>query len=103
MSGGHFCCADSRLKSELFGFVDSPIDVFDDMEISGLVWDLLELIHVYDWYLSVDTGREDYLKAKAEFKEEWLGDRSERMKRIVDDAIQQTKNELYETFGVKEE
>ena len=99
MSGGRFDYIDSRLKSEIFGWADEPSNVFEDREISELVWDVLDLIHDYDWYASGDTCKETYLKAKAEFKKKWMSNRGVRVRRIVDEAIQRTKDELYETFG----
>lgn len=99
MSGGHFEYADSRLKDEIFGWMDTPRNVFEDREISELVWDVLDLIHDYDWYVSGDTCKETYLNAKAKFKRKWLSNRGVRVKRIVDDAIGEIRNELYETFG----
>ena len=99
MSGGRFEYKDSSLKAEIYGWTDTPSNVFEDIEISELVWDVLDLIHDFDWYASGDTCKETYLKAKAEFKKKWFGDRGVRVRRIVDEAIQQCKNELYETFG----
>lgn len=46
--------------------------VFEDREISELVWDVFDLIHSYDWYASGDTCKETYLKGKAEFKKEMV-------------------------------
>lgn len=69
MSGGHFNYKDSNLKNEIFDYVNKPSDVFEDMEISHLVWDVLELIHDYDWYASGDTGPGAYHAAKEKFKE----------------------------------
>ena len=102
MSGGRFNYVDSQLKYEIFGWTDKPDNVFEDREISDLVWDVLDLIHEYDWYASGDTCKETYLKAKAEFKRKWMGNRGVRVKRIVDEAIQRTKDELYETFNLNE-
>ena len=102
MSGGHFEYIDSHLKDAIFGWTDTPGNVFEDREISDLVWDVLNLIHDYDWYASGDTRKETYLKAKAEFKKKWMSNRGVRVKRIVDEAIQRTKDELYETFGLEE-
>ena len=99
MSGGRFDYKDSSLKDEIYGWTDKPSNVFEDREISELVWDVLDLIHDFDWYASGDTCKETYLKAKAEFKKKWFSNRGVRVRRIVDDAIQQCKNELYETFG----
>lgn len=99
MSGGRFDYIDSSLKSEIYGWTDEPSNVFEDREISELVWDVLDLIHDFDWYTSGDTCKETYLKAKKDFKKKWFSNRGVRVRRIVDDAIQQCKNELYETFG----
>ena len=102
MSGGRFEYIDSRLKDEIFGWTDKPSNVFEDREISELVWDVLNLIHDYDWYASGDTCKETYLKAKAEFKKKWMENRGVRVHRIVDEALKQCKDELYETFGLEE-
>lgn len=102
MSGGRFDYADSRLKDEIFGWTDKPRNVFEDREISELVWDVLNLIHDYDWYASGDTCKETYLKSKAEFKKKWIGNRGVRVRRIVDEALKQCKDELYETFGLED-
>lgn len=103
MSGGRFEYIDSSLKREIFGWTDTPSNVFEDREISELVWDVLNLIHDYDWYASGDTCKETYLKAKAKFKKKWFSNRGVRVRQIVDDALKLTKQELYETFGFDEE
>lgn len=102
MSGGRFCYVDSQLKHEIFGWSDKPRNVFEDREISELVWDVLDLIHEFDWYKSGDTGEDDYLKAKKEFKEKWLANDVKRQKRIIDEAIEDLKNDLYKTWLTKE-
>ena len=99
MSGGHFNYQDSSLKSEIFGWDERFRNVFEDREISELVWDILNLIHDFDWYYSGDTGEDDWLKSKAAFKAKWLKATPEdRIKRIVDDSINETKREIYKTF-----
>lgn len=104
MSGGRFNYADSQLKNEIFGWMeDKPHNVFEDKEISELVWDVLDLIHEYDWYASGDNCKDTYLKAKAEFKKKWFGNSEVRVCNIVDAAINDCKTELYETFGITEE
>ena len=102
MSGGRFNYADSRLKNEIFGWSDDPHNVFEDREISELVWDVLNLIHDYDWYASGDTCKDTYLKKKAEFKKKWFSNRGVRVRRIVDDAVGELRRELYETFSLEE-
>ena len=102
MSGGRFNYIDSALKNEIFNYSDTPINVFEDREISELVFDVLDLIHDFDWYASGDTCKETYLKAKTAFKKKWFGDRGVRIRQIVDEAVKQCKDELYETFGFKD-
>ena len=103
MSGGHFNYEDSRLKNEIFGWTDKPANVFEDKEISELVWDVFDLIHVFDWYASGDSNEKKYLEVKAKFKAKWLrGDYEVRIREIVDDALSQCKEELYKTFDIKE-
>lgn len=101
MSGGRFNYLDSQLKHEIFGWTDKPSNVFEDREISELVWDILDLIHAFDWYTSGDTRKESYLEAKAEFKRKRLDNKGVRVRRIVDEALKQVHDELYETFGLE--
>jgi hypothetical protein len=98
MSGGLFDYKDSALKGEMFGWADKPYNVLEDRELSELTWDLLDVIHEYDWYKCGDTGKETYLKAKNEFKKKWLSNRGVNVRRIVDEAVNGLKVELYETF-----
>ena len=103
MSGGHFEYLDSRLKEEIFGWTDKPTNVLEDRELSELVWDVLDLIHEFDWYYSGDTGKETYLKAKAEFKRKWLSNRGVRIKHTIDTALDEVRAELYETYGIEKD
>lgn len=98
MSGGHFEYKDSALKSEMFGWTDTPHNVLEDRELSELTWDLLDVIHAYDWYKSGDTCKETYLKEKDKFKKKWLSNRGINVRRIIDEAVNEMKAELYETF-----
>lgn len=102
MSGGRFNYVDNTLRSEIFGWSDRPSNVFEDKEISELVWDVLNLIHEYDWYSCSDSSEEDYLKAKAKFKQKWFSNPDERIKRIIDETVNECRSELYKTFGVFE-
>ena len=99
MSGGRFNYADGNLKSEMFGWVDEPYNVMEDEEVSELVWDLLDLIHEFDYYVSGDILREDYIKAKNDFKKKWFGNRMIRLENIVDRKIEKLKSEIVEMIG----
>ena len=101
ISGGRFDYIDSRCKEEIFGYwTDKPRNVFEDKEISELIWDVFDLIHDYDWYASGDTGEETYLRAKAAFKRKWLKHDEKRVQMIIDNAIDEVRQELYKTYGV---
>ncbi len=100
MSGGVFGYSDAHAKNEIFGYDKKFSNVFEDREISELIFDVFDLIHDYDWYASGDTSEDTYLKAKAEFKKKWLKHDGERVKRVIDTAIDEVREELYKTYGV---
>ena len=100
MSGGRFRYMDSELKDTIFHYAEKPVNVFEDREISNLVWDVLDLIHDYDWYASGDTREETWIKAKADFKAKWFKKKPEvRVREIIDTAVEELREELYKTFG----
>lgn len=101
MSGGNFNYVDATLRDEIYGWSETWHNVFEDREISELVWDILDLIHDYDLYVSSDTCKETYLKAKAEFKRKWFSNRGVAVRRTIDTAIEELKAELYETYGIE--
>ena len=106
MSGGHFNYADEHAKNEIFGWVyeyGEVKNVFEDREITELVWDVFDLIHDFDWYKSCDTSKETYIKKKTAFKKKWLKNSGVRVRRIVDEAIDEVRRELYETYGFQQE
>lgn len=103
MSGGHFEHRDISLKNEMFGYGSEKwSNVFEDREISELVWDLLDLIHTFDYYICDDIGKEQYLEEKKKFKNKWLKNSGVRVRRIVDESIHSLKEELYKTYGINE-
>ena len=87
MSGGHFDYTDSQAKSEIFGWTDKPTNVFEDREISELIFDVFDLIHDYDWYVSGDTDENDWLQAKRAFKAKWLHSQPEERTKAIIDAV----------------
>ena len=101
MSGGHFNYLDSHLKNEIFGYNDKFHNVLDDRELSELVWDMLDLLHDYDCYISGDTVEDSWIKAKKEFKDKWLNtERKDIVKRMIDGAVEECRRELYRTYDV---
>lgn len=102
MSGGWWNYHDSSLKDDIFGWGKQPRNVFEDKEISELVWDVFDLLHDFDWYKSSDTCEETWLKQKEKFKRKWFGDsRKDRLKKIIDQTAEEFKEEMYKTIGIK--
>ena len=103
MSGGLYDYQDTYLKNEIFGLAREKGNIFEDIEITELIYDVFELIEIFDWYKSGDTDKEDYLEAKALFKAKWFTDPNDRVQEIIDKAVGNLKDELYETFRIKGE
>lgn len=101
VSGGRFDYIDSRLKSEIFGWESKCSNVFEDREISELIFDVLDLIHDFDRYTCGDTGEDTWFEAKKAFKEKWFGKQDERIKHTIDAAIEEVRQELYKTYSLE--
>lgn len=98
MSGGKWNYCNDMAREEIFGWSNKPANVFEDREISLLIWDVFQLMHEYDWYASGDTCEETWLKAKRAFKKKWFGKRSKIQREIIDTAMKELKDDLYKTF-----
>ena len=117
MSGGRFNYTNDSLSSEMFNYLSpsygqSEFDLADqarrinplkDRQVSELCWDLLCLIHSFDWMISGDTGEESYSEYLSYFKKKWLKTPPEELvKREVDKTIAELKADLYDEFGIME-
>ena len=119
MSGGRFNYCDGRLTQEMFGwYVDAQYgmgdseykstvkrvkqkNTFEDKLISELVYDVMCLIHSYDWYASDDTSEETYLADVKFFKNKWLKKLDEsRIKEIIDGELEVVREDLYKALIV---
>ncbi len=94
MSGGHFNYQDSQLKNEMFGYDGENKNPMGDHVVSEIVYDVLDLIHHFDWYISGDTGREDYDVVLKAFKEKWLKNPDSAIKKVIEDRIGELRKEL---------
>ena len=104
MIGGMFYGSDTTVKNILFRWSDEPINVFEDEVISELVWDVFSLIQSLDYYKSRDTSKDAYLNDKEAFKKKWLGkSKGSVARKIVDESIEDLRQKLHETFGLKGE
>lgn len=107
MSGGHFDYKDSTLKAEIFGWgIDSVEQAIkqnplQDKEFSAMVYEMLDILHDFDWYMSGDSSKERYLESLQAFKNKWLKTNSEeRIRYIIDNEINSMKQDLYTTFHI---
>lgn len=91
------------LKSALFGWSDKPGNVLEDRELSNMTWDLLNFMQTFDCYKSGDCEKERYLTEKKVFKNKWFSNRGVRIRSVIDTAIAELKEELYETYGITKE
>ena len=106
MSGGYFEYRDRSLKDEMFHYNNQPWNVMEDMELSLLIWDVLELIHTFDYYKSDDTSKDTYLEEKNAFKKKWIRNtnyRKDVLYKIIEDEFEAKKKELLEMVGLEEE
>ena len=116
MSGGKWDYLDDRLATEIFGYWISTSSLLDekynhsikevirnnpleDYEMSAIVFDVLCVLHAYDWAISGDTEMEYYRREVKAFKNKWLkSSERDRAKSIIDTCITNLKEALYETF-----
>lgn len=109
MSGGRFNYYDSSLMTELFPCSWSSENKrllrenpYEDQEISELMYDLLQLTHDLDWYLSCDTSEPTYLEAKRKFKEKWFGKggRKKVLTELINQVFEEAKKDCLKMIGV---
>ena len=117
MSGGHFNYLNDTLCYEIYGWGVDPdygnegfkqseiardINPLEDFIVSELVFDVLCLLHSYDWYKSGDTDEETYREDVKHFKEKWLKLIPESTIRgIVDERTTNLRDELYRAFNIE--
>lgn len=118
MSGGHWEYTNDGLARMIFGWtvdvnygekgfsqskIAARIDPLEDREMSEMLWDMLCVLHSFDWYKSDDTSEDTYREDVKRFKEKWLNvTAEERVRRAVEDGCQELRNEIYRMFGVSE-
>ena len=89
-------------KNTIFGWIEDDKripNVFEDRQISELIYDVFNLVHDYDLYASGDTGKKAWLEKKRGFKFKWLQSCDVRARRIVDECIDtQMRCKDYENY-----
>lgn len=104
MSGGHFDYKDSDLMYALFrvSWGSNPDkyhrgygDPAQDREVSELLFDILNLLHDLDWYLSGDTCEKTYKDKLKAFKKKWFKEsREKRLEDMIESELKNTKEYL---------
>lgn len=109
MSRGLWNYCDQNLKSDIFGWNITTTEQamkqnpFKDKEISGILFDIFDLMYSYDGYACGDTSEEDYREAVKVFKNKWLNsEASDRIRYVIDNSLKDLKEELLLTFGIDE-
>lgn len=109
MSGGCWNYRNDTLQSDIFGWgIDTTeeamkVNPLKDKEMSGILFDILQVLHEYDWYMSGDTNEKDYRESVKKFKEKWFTkEPSDRIMYVVDNSLKDLKEELLITFGLDE-
>ena len=69
-----------------------------DKELDDLVSDLAKLFHAREWYLSSDTCRDDWRKARDKFKKKWFTERGHKER--IEKYLSEFTSESKETFGI---
>jgi hypothetical protein len=117
MSGGHWDYQNDHIAMDIFGLDFYPnygergfeqsakagrVNPLEDRVISEMLWDMMCLLHSYDWYRCGDTCEDTYRDDVAYFKKKWMQTPMEDItRRIVEDTMNDTKAELYKSFGLK--
>lgn len=93
MSGGSHDYICYKLENECKGRMY-------DIELNDLISDLCEVLHDLEWWESGDTSESSYRETVTKFKQKWFnGNRKERLKKYIDDTLDNTKQELYNLIG----
>lgn len=79
--------------------LNEHIGDFDDKELDNLVSDLADLFKAREWYLSADTGKDDWTEARDAFKNKWFTKhgREQRIEKYLKDF----EDEIRDAFGMK--
>lgn len=118
MSGTYNGSSLNRAASELYEYIIYPhygesgfknskmarrINPFKDSIISELIYDVFCVIDSYDYFIAGDIDEETYRDDVKYFKNKWLkkGIDKAKIKEIVDDEIEATKEKLYRDFEIE--
>lgn len=71
-----------------------------DRELDDLMKDIAKLTHDLEWYDLGDYGPDGYFDTVKEFKKKWFqGIRKDRLRKLIDESVEELRNELYGMVG----
>lgn len=104
MSRGYWDYKNQNLQDEIFGWcreANQVPNVFEDKEISEIIFDMFQLLYAFDSYKSSDWSESDWIEQKTNFKNKWFGKtEDERVREIVESTLADAKDEIFKTFGM---
>lgn len=104
MSRGYWDYKNQNLQDEIFGWgaeANHVPNIFEDREISEIIFDMFQLLYAFDSYKCADWGEDDWIRQKNYFKNKWFGKtEDERVRKIVESALSEAKDEIFKTFGM---
>lgn len=105
MSGGHWNYENDRLRDELFGYYSSDYqfnpkrhNIVEDVKISALIFDVFDLLHDYDWYISGDTCEDTWLEKKEAFKKKWFKSNPKLDEELIDTYLAEVKQDIVKSL-----
>lgn len=104
MSGGHWNYENDDLRAYLFGYSSDTFNakkhnIVDDVKLSALIFDVFDLLHNYDWYVSGDNGLETWAEDKKAFKDKWFKNNEKLDEDLIDNYLSEVKKDLMKSFG----
>lgn len=87
----------------IYNYVLEASELTHDIEIKEILEDLSKVLHEEEWWQSADKDKQSYLLALSQFKAKWFSEpREERLKKYIDDSLQEMKDHLYSLIGGNE-
>ena len=82
--------------------LEDASDLTHDIEIRNLLKDLSKVLHDEEWAVDGDYSMDAYYKTLQAFKKKWFEQpRRDRLKKYIDDELENKRKELYLMVGIE--
>ena len=78
---------------------DEYLNRMYDAELNRMMKDLIKVLHDLEWWQSDDIGEEQYRETVKKFKQKWFESNKSRVENIIDEEVNELRNELKTTFA----